>query len=314
MNRAWLALAGLVALGAVAVVSERSAAPPPKGMSFLVGDGTMSLDVCRARRLDALSAEFIRSGGYQVLESFSRLTGDCHGQDIALARRQIESALTAGSSDALAIRYAADLRRAGVDSGEWDRLAAMAFYRRFVETGGTVPPDARPPQFLGPALLNLMAESGSRDAGVLRKAIEDLLARPPRLPATEDFFLESWRRYLWLIDRDQGNLMEFRIRMAGRLYPADPARRDLPLTMAAECGLPEAIHLRAELYLDGALLTPQPSSIVGSLVWLDLRTNAESELLAAVLAKSGERLTDQIRNMHLGLFEQGLARSCRHRR
>ncbi|MFM7344287.1 MAG: hypothetical protein ACKO1J_02825 [Tagaea sp.] len=122
--------------------------------------------------------------------------------------------------------------------------------------------------------------------------VRAVLDRPPILPAVESAFLARTIRDLVRIRRTEAYLLLDDVERSGRILGVPADRQDSAIALALICGNPEALRRKARYFLADVLTWSFGPWIVGEIAWLDGRTGADGELLAAVLDKVGWRRDD----------------------
>ena len=295
MNRAWIALLGLAALGVVGLDYQTRPYDWPDGPIYVAEAGALSPSECRGwQSRAARRAQAGFPGSWEAFEGFSRLQGACHPQDRTRGREMIEAAIAKGAGRFLAVEYVMALRAAG----ETARAAAEFPVAVEVMRNRLLIYVARVPSSWRPIVVEAKAEierlETLRDWNALQARLDYLLGRPPLLFDVESM---STKRVLWqmrAVDYPSAMFQSYRAFRAGKL--PDDANLDY-LGLAAGCGHIAAIRLQARLIIDGELSINRIWGAFASLVWLDSRTGAEGELLAALSAMSRAIPTDRRREI-----------------
>jgi hypothetical protein len=308
MNRAWMAVAGLVALGAAALWHESPNRPP-----LLVADSA-SPGECRAWHERARAQERHRQGWLAIFEGFSTLQGLCHPQDVARGRALIESALASGIDPDIAIDYMMALRKVGEHDAaeEWTTLSAFVYSHTLIRRGAYPVRDQTTDAVVGPAVRAFWAQRPwEKDLADL----EHLLSQPAKVPAVESFPIDRLLGRVETGDPTLGRYMRYLAERDSRVERQSPDSLRLHLYEAARCGHPEAIRLQGSMELTNDLDSRRIASIIMRVAWLhQRRTRQEGDLLVALLTKGGSRSWGWATDHMIAHFDQDILKWCRPRR
>ena len=308
MNLAWMALAGLAALGAAALWHQSPNRPP-----VLVTDSA-SPSECRAWQAQAQAQERSRKGWLAIFEGFSTLQGLCHTQDIPRGRALIEGALAGGLDPMLAIDYTMALRKVGETHAaeEWTMLSAFVYLHTIVRRGVFPVRDAATDAVIEPAYRAFFRNrTWEKDLADL----ENLLSRPPKVPAVERRPIDMLLGRVERGDETLARYMRYLAQEDGRVARSEVVGRHHELREAMRCGHPEAIRRLGEMALTEELGNSRFLSIVMQVAWLhQRRTRAEGDLLVALLTKGGPRSWGSATDHMIAYFDQTIADRCPPRR
>jgi hypothetical protein len=301
MNRAWMALAGLAAVGAAALWHQS-----PNRAPLLVVDSASSGE-CRAWRVQAEAQERHRKGWCAIFEGFLTLQGLCHPQDIPRSRALIEGALASGLDPHLAIDYMMSLRKVGEThaAGEWATLSAFVYLHTIVRRGFTPMRDAA---------TNAVVEPAYRAFARIRiwekdlADVEHLLSRPPKVLAVERLPLHMLLGRVDDGDETLGRYLRYLAERDDRVDRTGVVDINHELREAARCGHPEAIRRLGEMALTEDFAAPRFRSILMDVAWLhQRRTRSEGDLLVALLTKGGPRSWSSATDHMIAYFDQTIA-------
>jgi hypothetical protein len=284
MKRAWIAFAGLAALGAAALNYQSRLYDWPDGPVYVAETAPLSPAECRGWRSRAQRRHMAGfPGSWEAYEGFSRLQGACHPQDQDRGRAMIEGALAKGAGRFLVVEYVMALRVAGDTAraaAEFPLAAEVMSFRLITYV-------ARVPRAWRPIVVEAKAEIARletlRNWSELQSRLDYLLSRPALLPSTESWLIFNVTSRMGTIDYPESLYQSYRAWRAGRRL--DDRGEDF-LHLAAGCGHIAAARLHARLVLSGELPRYEAMSAAETLMWLDSHTGAEGETLAALGALS----------------------------
>lgn len=285
MNPSWMALAGLAALGVAAVTLDLRPQPSPERPFYVAERTPLPAETCAMWRARAQRRAAAWPGSMAAFEGFSTLQGACHPQDQARGRALIEAAIARGAGPILTAEYVMALKAVGLgDAATRDFPLAFAAIVAHARAGRATLPEWDGLADMMRVELAFMLAPKTWDA--LSARVDQLLSRAPILRNLESDLLKKWLGDMSDIDKPQAYFIRDRAIRDGRILTLDGLGRDFYLNGAASCGHPGAIRKRAELYLAGALVDPNPWAIVGSLAWLERETGSRIESLALVVTKA----------------------------
>jgi hypothetical protein len=284
MNRAWIALAGLAAVGAAALALDlRDHAA-----------GKMSAAECASREAQLASAGEAASVSVEFARDISRLTGQCAARDVEGAIHGIEAALRADLDESAILLYADALLNIGQGkrAAPWIRSAvAIALTSRGELAGPFGESDFYAPWLIR-AVDRTAAALNSGNARRIAAELEAYFVRPPRARHAELRLARIGVERLERADAREslywrGRLEEWTVAN----WPGSPTRLFSYLD-AIRCGDRRAMRRLAALYLAGKADETRGQVAYYGLVLLADSTAEERALTAALEPQFGRAPLD----------------------
>lgn len=278
-----MALAGLAAVGLVALNYETRLYDWPDGPVYVAEAAPLSPSECRGWQSRAARRHMAGfPGSWEAYEGFSRLQGACHPQDQDRGRALIEASIAKGAGRYLMVEYVMALRVAGdtVRANAEFPLAAEVMRARIEIHIARVPSSWRP--IVVEAKAEIARIETLRDWAALQARVDHILSRPAMLPQAESNLLWRTLNRMDAVDFPEASFQRDRAWRTGRLRST---LGEAHLRGAAGCGHPEAIRLYARLVLDEDRNQGEAGSVMRYLAWLDSKTGAEAALLAEFAAR-----------------------------
>lgn len=279
-----MALAGLVGLGAVALWNDLSRPFWHHGPAYVAASTPLAPWKCRAwERRAEKGAALGLAASLEAMEGFSRLQGACHPQDQERGRAMIEAAIANGAGAFLMMEYVLALRRVGDKAradGELPIVAEMMY------------PSAESRWLPRPRIWRPLArdawdeivlmETSSSDWDALQSRLDHILGRTPMMRKTE-----AWVIWMLLARMRTGEYPEaaFQQHRAWRAGRYGVGERNNSLSVAANCGHPDAIRTFARGALSGEDPSNDARTAISHVIWLDSRTGAEAALLSELFVR-----------------------------
>jgi hypothetical protein len=278
MKGAWIALAGLAAIGLLGLNYEIRVYDWPDRPAYVAPGARLSPSECRAWRSRAQRRAIAFPASFDAYKGFSILQGACHEKDVARGRSIVEAAIAKGAGRYLIVEYAMALNVAG-DFASADAefpLAAEVIRRQMASHVDWIPSFWRP--ILARARAEFERIALADDVPFLRARIDRILSRPALSRGDEGSLLRQLIRRIRALDYAESQFQEARAEEAGRSSAV--GADGISLRLAAGCGHPEAIRIMAKRIISGEFPAHQSWTVGQWLLWLDSRTGVESEIIA----------------------------------
>ncbi|MCM0022027.1 MAG: hypothetical protein NBV67_18720 [Tagaea sp.] len=284
MNRAWMALAGLVAVGAVAVVHDlRDHAA-----------GNMSAAECADLHAQLAANEAKDPVSVKFARDMFRLGGTCAPRDVEGAIRDIEAALRADLHESAILLYADGLLNLGQGkrASTWIRPAvAIALTSKGELAGPYGEADVYAPWLLR-AIDRTKANLDSGNAGRITAELAAYFARPPRAPFAERRLARIGLTRLARVDPQESLYWAGRFEEWNANLPSGTPPTLINYSSAVECGDRRAMRRLGALHLEGNADEYRGRKAYFGLVLLADPTVEERALLSALEPRFGKTPVD----------------------
>ncbi|MCM0022134.1 MAG: hypothetical protein NBV67_19255 [Tagaea sp.] len=308
MNREWMAVVGLVAVGAAAAIyfSDR----PADRLRTITGP--LSTRECVAWREQAERFERRQPGWFAVYEGFAHLQGVCLPKAPDRGRALIEGAFAARLDEMLVIPYYEALVTTG-DFTRADGLALLAVAANQLHLSRTNAFYSQRDVLMLSALdPRTRVGTAPGEWEIWYQRVRTMLDRPPNLPDVESAFLNATITDLARIRATEAYLLLDEAQRSGRIRDVPLRYCDTAISLAASCGNTEALRRQARYFVAGELNHPNAFGMVGRIAWLHSRTNAEAESLAVILERAQISPDNPVVDREASAFHEALRRRCPH--